>query len=203
MITKNNHAKQYRNIPLLLSLRAHFTHSLTSAVELAKKTKSPKHIVFAEKLLKIKRAAPDTHLESLTRYKEYLCCPSRMHEKRIREDKYQHLAEQLNRVKQIRLFLDGSLPTEETPEHPVDTLRRAINQHLTQAYNNTPRVYAIKASISAISQNIGRKKRAVNVESSTHLSTDIHAIIDAGKPLGDIANRVIDFKVYHRLNSQP
>ncbi|MBG6247629.1 MULTISPECIES: hypothetical protein [Symbiopectobacterium] len=103
---------------LLLSFRARFTHSLTSVVKLADKTKSPKHIAFAETLLRIKKAAPDTHLESLTRFK---ACPysySRSHQQRIREDKYQHLGNALDRVKEIRQFLDGFSPTEQAPPRP-------------------------------------------------------------------------------------
>lgn len=188
---------------LLLSAKARFTHSLTSAVELAMKTKSPKHITFAENLLKIKRAAPDTHLESLTRYKRYLCCYSRSHDNSIREDKYQCLANELNRVKEIRLFLDGSPPAENTLKSSTDALRREVNTHLAQAYTNTPKVNTLRASIYAISQKVGQKKSAVNVESFTHLTTAIQAMIDAGKPLGDITHRVIEFKVHHRLNSQP
>lgn len=188
---------------LLLSCRARFTHSLTSAVKLADKTKSAKHIAFAETLLKIKKAAPDTHLESLTRLKAYPYGSSGSREKCIREDKYQHLGDTLNRVKQKRLFLIGSSSTEQAPPSPAVTLRREVNQHLTKAYKNTTRVYAIKASIYAISQNVDKKKRTVNLENFTHLTTDINAMIDEGKPLIAIANKVIEFKVYHRLNSLP
>lgn len=187
---------------LLLSAKARYAHSLTSAVELAMKTKSPKHIAFAEKLLKIKRAAPDTHLESLTRSKPYLCCTTSLREKHIREDKYQQLAKELNRVKEIRLFLDGSPPTTKTPVHPAYTLCREVNQHIEHSYADSPRVYVIKASVYAISHCVGRKRGTVNVENFTHLTTDIHTMIDSGKPLEDIANRVIDFKVCHRLNSR-
>ncbi len=186
---------------LLLSAKARYAHSLTSAVELAMKTKSPKHIAFAERLLKIKRAAPDAHLESLTRSKPYLCCPPSYREKHIREDKYQQLAKELNRVKEIRLFLDGSPPTVQTPVSSAYTLRREINQHLEQSYASSPRVYVVKASLCAISHKVGQKKGTVNVENFTHLTADIHAMINSGKPLGEIANKIIDFKVYHRLNS--
>ncbi|MCW2473065.1 MULTISPECIES: hypothetical protein [unclassified Symbiopectobacterium] len=188
---------------LLLSFKARFTHSLTSAVKLAEQTKSPKHIAFAETLLKIKRAAPDTHLESLTRFDAYSNGHSRSYEKRIREDKYQYLGNALDRVKEIRLFLNGFSPIEPAPPSPAVTLRREVNQHLTQSYENATRVYAIKAAIYAISQNVDQKKRTVNLENFTHLTKDIHTMIDAGKPLGEITNRVIDFNVYHRLNSLP
>lgn len=188
---------------LLLSCRARFTHSLTSAVKLANKTKSAKHIAFAETLLKIKKAAPDTHLESLTRLKAHPYGYSGSRKKCLREDKYQHLGNALNRIKEMRLFLNGFSSTEQAPPPPAVTLRRDVNQHLTQSYASTSRVYAIKASIYAISQNVDNKKRTVNVENFTHLTTDIHAMIDAGKPLSEIAGRVIEFKIYHRLNSQP
>lgn len=188
---------------LLLSCRARFTHSLTAAVELANKTKSPKHIAFAETLLKIKKAAPDTHLESLTRFKVYPFSSARSYQIWMREDKYQYLGDALARVRDIRQFLDGFSPTEQAPPSPVVTLRREVNQHLAQSYEDTSRVYAVKAAIYAISQKVEQKKQTVNVESFKALTSDIHTMIDAGKPLGEIANKVIDFKVYHRLNSLP
>lgn len=188
---------------LLLSFQARFTRSLTSAVKLADKTKSPKHIAFAETLLKIKKAAPDTHLESLTRFKAHPYSHARSHEQRIREDKYQYLGNALERVKKIRQFLDGFSSTQQTPPSPVITLRREVNQHLTQSYENTSRVYAVKAAIYAISQKVGQKKRTVTIENFKALTSDIHTMVDAGKPLGEIVNKVIDFKVYHRLKSLP
>lgn len=188
---------------LLLSFRARFADSLTSAVRLADKTKSPKHIAFAETLLRIKRAAPDTHLESLTRFKAYPYSYSRSHQQRIREDKYQQLGNALDRVKEIRKFLDGVSPTEKATPAPEVRLRREVNQHLTRFYGDSPGIYATKAAIYAISQHVDQKKQTVNLENFTRLTTDIHTMIDAEKPLGEITNQIIDFKIYHRLNSLP
>ncbi|MBG6244360.1 hypothetical protein CS369_05100 [Candidatus Symbiopectobacterium sp. 'North America'] len=176
---------------------------MTSAVKLADKTKSPKHIAFAETLLRIKKAAPDTHLESLTRFEAYPYSCSRSHQQRIREDKYQHLGKALDRVKEIRQFLNVFSPTEQATPAPEVRLRRAVNQHMTRSYENSSGVYATEAAIYAISQHVDQKKRTVNLDNFTHLTTDIHAMIDAGKPLGEITNRIIDFKVYHPLNSLP
>ncbi|MGL9735348.1 MAG: hypothetical protein ACR5LF_05785 [Symbiopectobacterium sp.] len=82
-------------------------------------------------------------------------------------------------------------------------MHRAVNQNLTQSYENSSGVYATKVAIYAISQHIDQKMRTVNLDNLTHLTTDIYAMIDAGKPLGEITNRIIDPKVYHRLNSLP
>ncbi len=148
-------------------------------------------------------AAPDTHLESLTRFKAYPFSSARSYQIWMREDKYQYLGDALARVRDIRQFLDGFSPTEQAPSSPAVTLRREVNQHLAQSYEDTSRVYAVKAAIYAISQKVEQKKQTVNVESFKALTSDIHTMIDAGKPLGEIANKVIDFKVYHRLNSLP
>lgn len=148
-------------------------------------------------------AAPDTHLESLTRFKAYPHRRACSHQQRIREDKYQYLGDALERVKKIRHFLDGCSSTEQTPPSPAVTLRREVNQLLANSYENTPRVYAVKAAIYAISQKVGQKKQTVNVENFQALTSDIHTMIDEGKPLGEIVNKVIEFNVNHRLNPLP
>ncbi|MGK2889461.1 MAG: hypothetical protein ACSLEN_11180 [Candidatus Malihini olakiniferum] len=164
---------------LLLAAKTCFTHNLTSAIELAIKTKSPKHIAFEENLLKIKRVAPDTYLESLTRCESYLCC-------------------NLKRV--VSLFRRFA-PQCENPVSPAYTLRREVNQHLEQSYASSLRVYVVKTSMCAISHKVGQKRGMMNVENFTRLTADTYTMIDSGKPLEDITNRIINFKVYHRLNS--
>lgn len=103
----------------MLYLRAQVANSLTSAVELAQRTRSTTHIAFAEKLLRIKMGAPSAHLASTTRYKGYLNYRASADLTIIRAEKYRGLAQQLDRIKAVKQFLDGPLPFENPPASAV------------------------------------------------------------------------------------
>ena len=88
----------------LLYTRAHLCHSLTSAVELAAKTRKDSHCAFAGKLLNIKMAAPDVHLNKSTQSKGHLNYRRHTDLPTLREQKYQSLAQQLERVYTLKNF---------------------------------------------------------------------------------------------------
>lgn len=174
----------------VLYLRGHLAHSLTSAVELAQRTRSNKHIAFAERLLTIKCAASDAHLCATTGYKGYMNYRARSDQTITRNEKYLGFKQRLDKIKETKRFLAGLPPyemnTSYKPTWCLASVRRDLNNHLSAAFPASSGAETITIMINALYEKVKGGNNTGEHRIFTQLAKDIHAMINAGKSLHDI-----------------